>query len=181
MNFLLAVFCVTCLVAVGCLVSLLFSLSKATTVAKRTSVKRLMSVVFGVTILCFAFIGVAMVWDSVTAQASGSGDAMVRVSDYSLATESFEFRSPEFGIVLLYKGEPVLSKVEWHVIGAPSGVVTASIDRVNGVNRFIYTGLPPKTNYIFDVIASVKKSGGSMVDVPLTIQIYNSAAIPSFN
>lgn len=178
MNFLLAVFSVTCLVAVACLIFLLFSLSKATTVAKRAAVKRLMSVVFGVTLLCFASVGVAMVWNSVAAQASGGG--IVKVSDYSLEMDSFEFRSPEFGLVLLYKGEPVLSNIEWNVIGAPSGVVTASIDKVNGVNKFTYTGLPPKTSYIFEVQASVKKSGGGMVDIPLTVLIYNSAAVSSF-
>lgn len=174
MDYLFGFLAFICLAAVGYMVYLLFNLSKTTDIAKRSAVKRTMSMAFGVMLLMVASMGIVAAWEPLNSQASGGNGT--RVSDYSLLQTYWDFREPEIVLTLLYKGNTVLNRTEWYVTEKPDGVVTAGVNRTNGKDVFSYIGLPPNPSHTFKLTASVR-DGNSEIYIPLTIQIYNSALI----
>jgi len=175
MNILIAIFYGVCVVAVGYMIYLLYCFAKSTDVAERRTTRRLLYATMGVMILLVASVSFIMAWEPVAAAASDGG-VRVRHARYSLEQDSFEFRSSEFELVLLYSGEPVQGRITWHVVEMPDSVISARIDRVEARTLFSYTGLPPRTIHTFTVIATVSVSDIHDAHIPLTLQIYNSSA-----
>lgn len=173
----MVLFSIICLGALGYMLFLVLKFARATSIAKRASIKRMMSVAFGAMLLAVVSMGVVLAWDSVAAQASGGGDARTNISNYKLSNNSFEFREPEFAFLLLCKDEIVRDNVVWYIETMPAGVAKAGVISVNGRYLFSYVGLQPSPSksYTFNLIASITRGDTILVSVPLALQIYNSA------
>ena len=120
-------------------------------------------------------VTVFLVWDTVSAQAGGGSEARRNEANYALVQDSFEFRNTPYILTLHFRGAAITANtVEWHVVGLPSGVSFASINRINGQNVFSFAGLAPQPEHSFNIMATVMEAGSPVVSVQLVVSIHTA-------
>ena len=173
---LTVLFAVACAVCLACMVFLGFRLSKVRGGIARTGVKRSISLTFVALLICVMCVGVSFVFDPVRAEARNQASRF-NTSNYALVQSVFEYSDSPFVLTLGFRGAPLISVVHWQVGSLPEGVWDVSITRVNGQDRLAYVGMPPQTEYVFNITAVVMEADQPLVTVPLVVRIYNGLAV----
>jgi hypothetical protein len=125
-------------------------------------------------LIAVSSVTVFLVVDTVSAQAS-SNRRFDNPANYSLVQDVFEFRSSPHILTLQFRGEPITRNiVEWHVVGVPAGVASASVTRVDGENVFRFAGMAPQPQHMFNVVATVMEADRPIITIQLTVLIRNS-------
>ena len=123
-------------------------------------------VVSGVTVFLIA--------DTVSAQ-TGGGGAAVNPRNYTLVQDSFEFRDSPYILTLQFRGAPIVTNtVGWHVSGLPSGVISATVKRVNGQNVLEFIGSAPRPEHAINIVATVMQADRQLASVQFTVSILAS-------
>ena len=119
-------------------------------------------------------VTVFLVWDTVEARAYGGGPSG-NTGNYSLVQDRFEFNGSSYLLTLQYKGSPIHANiVDWQVVGLSPGVMSASINRINGQNVFTFNSHTSRPEYSFRILATVMQANMPLASVQLAVVIHNN-------
>jgi len=115
---------------------------------------------------------VYMIADGVSVQAA-SGRTTGNPSNYRLVQDRFELGDLPYVLTLQFRGTPITTNtVEWYMVSSSSGVMSASITRINGENVLRFTEFGQQQEHTFNILADVMEANSVVASVQLTVVVF---------